>query len=82
MVFGVIGAIFAMLIILVAYLTWKIRKEKQFRKELAEAGLLNFKEGLTKSINPDLGIDEQAELLPYDEKFEFSPEKLHLGQYE
>ncbi|CAH0759252.1 unnamed protein product [Diatraea saccharalis] len=68
------------LIGLVIYLTWKIMKEKKFRKELAAAGLLYFKEGVTKSLNPDLGIDEQAELLPYDEKFEFPPEKLTLGK--
>lgn len=69
------------LIILVVYLTWKIRKERQFRKELAAAGLLYFKEGATKSLNPELGIDEQAELLPYDDKFEFPAEKLTLGNH-
>lgn len=46
---------------------------------MAAAGLLYFKEGVTKSLNPDLGIDEQAELLPYDERFEFPAEKLTLG---
>ncbi|XP_026326483.1 vascular endothelial growth factor receptor 1 isoform X4 [Hyposmocoma kahamanoa] len=76
----VIGVIFFLLILLVAYLTWKIKKEKQFRKELAAAGLLYFKEGVKKSINPDLGIDEQAELLPYDDKFEFPSDKLVLGK--
>ncbi|XP_049864841.1 vascular endothelial growth factor receptor kdr-like isoform X3 [Pectinophora gossypiella] len=77
---SVAGVIFFILILLVVYLIWKIRKEKQFRKELAAAGLLYFKEGVTKSINPDLGIDEQAELLPYDEKFEFPPERLTFGK--
>ncbi|KAL4714431.1 hypothetical protein ACJJTC_017726 [Scirpophaga incertulas] len=77
---GSIATIILVLLVLVLYLTWKIRKEKRFRKELAAAGLLYFKEGVTKSLNPDLGIDEQAELLPYDEKFEFPPEKLILGK--
>ncbi|XP_037297097.1 vascular endothelial growth factor receptor 1 isoform X3 [Manduca sexta] len=77
---SVIAVIFFCLILLVVYLTWKIKKEKQFRKELAAAGLLYFKEGVTKSLNPDLGIDEQAELLPYDEKFEFPSDKLVLGK--
>ncbi|XP_068627778.1 vascular endothelial growth factor receptor 1 isoform X2 [Battus philenor] len=77
---SVIGGIVFVLLVLIVYLAWKIRKEKQFRKELAAAGLLYFKEGVTKSLNPDLGIDEQAELLPYDEKFEFPPEKLVLGK--
>jgi hypothetical protein len=77
---AIIGAVVLVLLILVIYLAWKIRKEKRFRKELAAAGLLYFKEGVTKSLNPDLGIDEQAELLPYDEKFEFSPDRLILGK--
>lgn len=71
--------IILLLIILIVYLTLKIKKEKKFRKELAAAGLLYFKEGVTKSINPDIGIDEQAELLPYKEEFEFPAEKLMLG---
>ncbi|XP_049697170.2 vascular endothelial growth factor receptor 1 isoform X2 [Helicoverpa armigera] len=72
-------AVILILILAVMYLTWKVRKEKRFRKELAAAGLLYFKEGVTKSLNPELGIDEQAELLPYNEKFEFPIEKLKLG---
>lgn len=78
---SIIGVVVFILVLLIIYLIWKIRKEKQFRKELAAAGLLYFKEGVTKSLNPDLGIDEQAELLPYDERFEFPPEKLTLGNY-
>lgn len=58
-----------------------MRKVKQSKKELLAAGLWYFNEGLPKSINPELGIDEQAELLPYDERFEFPPEKLQLGKY-
>ncbi|CAH2062831.1 unnamed protein product, partial [Iphiclides podalirius] len=77
---SVIGGIVFVLLLLIVYLAWKIRKEKQFRKELAAAGLLYFKEGVAKSLNPELGIDEQAELLPYDERFEFPPEKLVLGK--
>ncbi|KPJ01940.1 Vascular endothelial growth factor receptor 1 [Papilio xuthus] len=77
---SVIGGIVFVLLLLIVYLVWKIRKEKQFRKELAAAGLLYFEEGVTKSLNPDIGIDEQAELLPYDNRFEFPAEKLLLGK--
>ncbi|XP_045763363.1 vascular endothelial growth factor receptor 1 isoform X3 [Maniola jurtina] len=77
---SIIGIVVFILVLLIVYLIWKIRKEKQFRKELAAAGLLYFKEGVTRSLNPELGIDEQAELLPYDERFEFPPEKLQLGK--
>ncbi|XP_046978932.1 vascular endothelial growth factor receptor 1 isoform X3 [Vanessa cardui] len=77
---SIIGVILFCLVLLIIYLVWKIRKEKQFRKELAAAGLLYFKEGVTRSLNPDLGIDEQAELLPYDERFEYPADKLILGK--
>ena len=49
-------------------------------KELKAAGLANFEEGSPDSINPDLALDEQAELLPYDTKYEFPREKLKLGK--
>ncbi|XP_039745635.1 vascular endothelial growth factor receptor 1 isoform X2 [Pararge aegeria] len=77
---SIVGVVVFFLVLLIVYLIWKIRKEKQFRKELAAAGLLYFKEGVTRSLNPELGIDEQAELLPYDERFEFPPEKLQFGK--
>ncbi|XP_050342190.1 vascular endothelial growth factor receptor 1 isoform X4 [Nymphalis io] len=77
---SIIGVILLCLVLLIIYLVWKVRKEKQFRKELAAAGLLYFKEGVTRSLNPDLGIDEQAELLPYDERFEYPADKLILGK--
>lgn len=48
--------------------------------ELKAAGLANFEEGNIDSINPDMSLDEQADLLPYDKKFEFPREKLKLGK--
>ncbi|GBP03773.1 Vascular endothelial growth factor receptor 1 [Eumeta japonica] len=77
---SIIGVIGFLLVILTVFLIWKMRKEKQFRKELNKAGLLHFKEGAAHSLNPDLAIDDQAELLPYDDRFEFPPEKLTLGK--
>lgn len=32
------------------------------------------------SINPELPLDEQADLLPYDQTWEFPREKLVLGK--
>jgi FMS-like tyrosine kinase 1 len=45
------------------------------------AGLANFEKGALDSINPELSVDEQAELLPYDKKWEFPRDKLKLGEY-
>ncbi|XP_023246383.1 vascular endothelial growth factor receptor 2-like [Copidosoma floridanum] len=49
-------------------------------KQLVEAGHTHFKEGAVDLINPELTIDEQAELLPYDIRWEFPIEKLRLDK--
>lgn len=51
------------------------------RKELLDAGLLYFEDGAVDCINPDLPIDDQAELLPYDRKWEFPRDHIKLGGY-
>ncbi|XP_014256747.1 vascular endothelial growth factor receptor 1 isoform X2 [Cimex lectularius] len=58
----------------------RVKKEKDLRKQLAEAGLSSFLEGQTESLNPDLGIAEQANLLPYDRKWEFPRHNLQIGK--
>ncbi|KAM3968141.1 LOW QUALITY PROTEIN: PDGF- and VEGF-receptor related [Aphomia sociella] len=79
MYLSIIGVVFCILVVIVIYLTLKIRREKRFRKELAAAGLLYFKEGVPNSLNANLNVDEQAELLPYDDRFEF-PSETFLGK--
>lgn len=44
------------------------------------AGLENFDKGALENLNPELTVDDQAELLPYDKKWEFPREKLKLGK--
>lgn len=44
------------------------------------AGLEHFDKGALENLNPDLTVDDQAELLPYDQKWEFPREKLKLGK--
>lgn len=51
------------------------------RRELKLLGLENFHNGNPENLNPELGIDDQAELLPYDKKFEFPIERLKLGGF-
>lgn len=63
-----------------AVLVVKILKERKIRKEQRIAGLMHFREGAIDNMNPDLPVDEQAELLPYDKKWEFPREKLRLGK--
>ncbi|KAF4525589.1 hypothetical protein B566_EDAN015527 [Ephemera danica] len=52
---------------------------KLLKAALKEMGLQTFETGATECINPDLGVEEQAELLPYDKKWEFPRDKLKLA---
>ena len=38
-----------------------------------------FEDGDIGKINPTLGVDDQADLLPYNKEFEFDRKKLELG---
>ena len=53
----------------------------QKRKAFFRANQLDiFDKGNPESINPDLPIDEQTELLPYDKRWEFPRANLKLGK--
>ncbi|XP_066150407.1 vascular endothelial growth factor receptor 1-like [Euwallacea fornicatus] len=74
---GVIGLL---LLIALIYIIFRIKKERELRRELKLLGLENFHNGNPDNLNPELGIDDQAELLPYNKKFEFPIERLKLGK--
>lgn len=63
-----------------AYLIWKVRVYDRKYKELTKAELDLFVAGDPTAINPDLGVDDQAELLPYNREYEFPRDKLSLGK--
>ncbi|XP_066591720.1 vascular endothelial growth factor receptor 1 isoform X2 [Prorops nasuta] len=75
-----IAILVIIVIALIIFFTIKVRREKKMRKELMEAGLMHFEEGALECLNPDLTVDDQAELLPYDRKWEFPRERLKLGK--
>ncbi|XP_075234261.1 vascular endothelial growth factor receptor kdr-like [Lycorma delicatula] len=74
--FCIIVLLFAFIII---FLIRRVRKERAKRKQITN-GLRNFEQGQIGSINPDLDLAEQADLLPYNKKFEFPRKKLKLGK--
>ncbi|XP_023245098.1 vascular endothelial growth factor receptor 1-like [Copidosoma floridanum] len=49
-------------------------------KLLLESSLTQFTEGKLDLMNPELTVDEQAELLPYDIRWEFPREKIKLDK--
>ncbi|KAK0165046.1 hypothetical protein PV328_003603 [Microctonus aethiopoides] len=67
-------------VILIIYFSIKVHREKVMRKQLMEAGLTHFEEGALECLNPELTVDDQAELLPYDKKWEFPRERLKFGK--
>ena len=73
----VIGILFliGLIIFLVYKLCWY---NKQLRK-LTDIEMKMFEEGDVSKINPTLGVDDQADLLPYNKEFEFDRKKLNLG---
>nr|CAD7568583.1 unnamed protein product [Timema californicum] len=80
---GVIAGISVLVIVClgaVIYMSWKIHEERRILREMAVAGLIHFEEGAMDNMNPELPLDEQAELLPYDKKWEFPRDKLKLGK--
>ncbi|XP_049938110.1 vascular endothelial growth factor receptor 1-like isoform X3 [Schistocerca serialis cubense] len=76
----VVAVALVVIFILAAVLAVKMLRDRKNRKEQRIAGLMHFTEGAISNMNPDLPVDEQAELLPYDKKWEFPREKLRLGK--
>lgn len=80
---GFVGlvVIFLLLLITVTSVFYiKIRRARNQIRELKEAGLANFEDGDLDGINPELNLNEQADLLPYDQRFEFPLESLSLKE--
>lgn len=71
---------FLFLVSLCAFLAVRYHKEHKRHLALKAAGLANFEEGAVGHINPELTLDEQAELLPYNREFEFPRNNLKLGK--
>ncbi|CAH0554002.1 unnamed protein product [Brassicogethes aeneus] len=80
LLFKCLGVFLALFVFVVA-IALKIYNSKQkIEYEMKQAGLDNFKSGAIKNLNPKLAIDKQANLLPYDDKFEFPKKNLIIGE--
>ena len=54
---------------------------QEIQKQVEDIGLVNFKRGAVGCLNPQLTIEEQAEFLRYDRKFEFPKNRLKFGAF-
>jgi FMS-like tyrosine kinase 1 len=62
------------------FLTIKLKKAERLKKELNALGLENFEKGGLENINPELRLEDQVDLLPYDKKWEIPRENIKLGK--
>ena len=61
-------------------LAWKVRVYNRKYKKLTAQELKMFENGDPSGINPEMGVDDQADLLPYNKGFEFPTDKLKFGK--
>uniref|UniRef100_A0A8D8YC98 receptor protein-tyrosine kinase n=1 Tax=Cacopsylla melanoneura TaxID=428564 RepID=A0A8D8YC98_9HEMI len=75
--FLIVVVLLVVLLILCLLFIYKIRKTTRSYKRKLNV----WREGAVPSLNPELGVSEQADLLPYNnKKWEFPRNKLTLGQ--
>jgi len=67
-------------VITVIILLWKVRVYNCKIKALSKAEIDMFVVGNPDAINPNLRVDEQSDLLPYNREYEFDRNKLRLGK--
>lgn len=76
-VFVVVGVMF---VVMAIYLGKKIREDRRQKQDMDFLSANLFDQGQLDLFNPDMPLDEQVELLPYDRRWEFPRERLKLGK--
>lgn len=77
--------IFVVILVLVLFflafmLIKKVYREKKEKKEMEFLSKVLFDKGQIEMFNPEMSLEEQVELLPYDHRWEFPKERLKLGK--
>lgn len=76
-IFIVVIIIFVLMAI---FMGKKIREERRQKQELEFFSANLFDQGQLDLFNPDMPLDEQVDLLPYDKRWEFPRDRLKLGK--
>ncbi|XP_055309598.1 platelet-derived growth factor receptor alpha-like [Sitodiplosis mosellana] len=81
LVFTIVGVVILIgaFTILSTSLYFQMRRKSQLIHKQNATELQYFEQGNVEGINSNLTLDEQADLLPYDKKYEFPRDKLKLG---
>ncbi|CAG0907767.1 unnamed protein product, partial [Darwinula stevensoni] len=73
-------AIIIVIITISSIFYYRLRKEQARKITLPKKETERFRRGEPMNINPTLSLSEQADLLPYDEHWEFPAKRLRLGE--
>ncbi|XP_058060772.1 vascular endothelial growth factor receptor 1 [Anopheles bellator] len=79
LIYAIVALLLLLLVAIVMVSLFYCKKKKEV-KTMKAAGLANFEEGNLGCYNPDVALDEQADLLPYNSEYEFPKERLKLGK--
>ncbi|XP_064099466.1 vascular endothelial growth factor receptor 2-like [Macrobrachium nipponense] len=77
---GIVAPFLICLLVVVLVLLRKVRQDFLKRRETEKNLAFLFQKGRPTELNPYCTADEQAELLPYDHKWEVSRDRIQLGQ--
>jgi FMS-like tyrosine kinase 1 len=77
---GVFVLIAIVFVVMAVFLGKKIREDRRQKQDLDFLAANLFDQGQPELFNPDMPLDEQVELLPYDKRWEFPRERLKLGK--
>lgn len=76
----IVSTLSLVIIICIGVLSYRNIFDHRFLRDLKAAGLHRFEEGDADSIDPDIPLAAQADLLPYDSEYEFPKRQLKLGE--
>jgi FMS-like tyrosine kinase 1 len=69
-----------LLVVAALVLIWRLQRERAKSQERKAAKRILFHDGKTDEINPQLMVEDQADLLPYDTSFEVPRERIKIGE--
>ncbi|XP_047735886.1 vascular endothelial growth factor receptor 1 isoform X5 [Hyalella azteca] len=74
------GVCIFLLLVAAIVLIWRLRRERAKSKQRKELKRILFHDGKTDEINPQLMVEDQADLLPYDTSFEVPRDRIKIGR--
>lgn len=68
------------IILLITLFVFKIQRDSRVIHEMKESALVSFEQGSMDLFSSTMDLSDQADILPYDRRFEFPREKLRFKE--